>query len=96
MAKKDKADKKAGMNEQAFREKHDLVFKIRQAVKLLQKGEFFTDAEFKENLVKTTSAVYRSRVDNTEFDAYRGKAGGVVYWSHPSSITKMKSEGVMQ
>jgi hypothetical protein len=43
------------------------------------------------------SSGYRMAVDSEEFLVFRGVApGGVVYWSHPESISRMKTEGILK
>lgn len=85
----------AGISETDLLRKHDILFQIQEAVKLLPKGRFFTEAEFKE-FAKIHSPQFRSRADLPEFEQYKGKAGSVLYWGHPESIKKFKDRGTFQ
>lgn len=83
---------KVGLSEAELREKHDLSFIIQKAVDALQDGIYLTDMEFVNKHLKGQSG-YRQLLDN--FREYRGKAGGVTYWSSKKSIHKMRMEGVL-
>ena len=85
-----------GLTEQALRQKHDTKFIIKNAAALLPEGIFLTQSEFviKANIKAGTG--YRDIIDHPDFDKYKGKAGGVIYWSHPDSINKLKMEGILR
>ena len=85
-----------GITEDELRCRHDIRFQVRRAVKLLEKGTYLTQSEFVQRAKIKPGAGYRDVIDHTEFEEYRGKAGGMVYWSHPDSITKLKNEGILQ
>jgi hypothetical protein len=83
-----------GLSESEIRAKHDLKYIFGQAVRKLEKGLYITDADFiRQCDIKGTG--YRSTLDDPEFKRYKGRAGGIVYWSHPESIEKMKNEGIL-
>ena len=84
-----------GISEVDLRQRFDPLFQLREGVQKLKVGTYYTDSEFREVIVKSRHVGYRSRSESPEFEIYRGKAGGVVYWSHPTSIKKLKTEGVL-
>jgi hypothetical protein len=86
---------KTGLSEEELRAKHDTNFIVKQAVKSLQEGVYLVDSEFIKQCNLRTTSGYRSVLDHPDFKDYRGRAGSVVYWSHPKSINKLKQEGVL-
>ena len=84
------------LTEKEISERHDIYYKIRQAAETLQEGQYIEDIHFKECLVKVPTNIYRRPSDNSEFDKYKGKAGGKTYWGHPESINQKKQEGVLK
>jgi len=85
-----------GLTLNEFRAKHDVLYKMRQAVEKLEIGRILTDSEFREHLVCAEIGKYRSKADLPEFGPYKGRSGGITYWSHKSTIANLKSQGVMQ
>jgi transcriptional regulator NrdR family protein len=85
------------MTEEELRSKYDNKFILRNAVAKLEKGVYTPENEFITNCKIKVSSGYRMAVDSEEFLGFRGVApGGVVYWSHPESISKMKNEGILK
>ena len=85
------------MTEEELRSKYDNKFILRNAVAKLEKSIFIPENEFISNCKIKVSSGYRMAVDSEEFQGFRGVApGGVVYWSHPESISKMKNEGILK
>ena len=87
---------KMGISENQFRAKHDVKYQVEQAVKTLQKGAFLTTPEFVQSAKIRQGQGYKNFIEHPDFEDYRGRAGSVVYWSHPDSIKKLKEEGLLQ
>lgn len=83
-----------GLSEQELRSKHDALYKIEQAVKLLISGKFVPEPEFKAT-VSIESSKFRSKSDLSQFDQYKGRVQGVIYWGNPKDIKRLKDEGVL-
>ena len=90
------APTQAGLSEEALRQKHDTKFILTSAAAELKEGRYLTQSEFILQAGVRMGAGYRDVIEHPEFDKYKGRAGGQVYWSHPSSISKLKSEGVLR
>ncbi|MDO8640224.1 MAG: hypothetical protein Q7R33_01660 [Nitrosarchaeum sp.] len=84
-----------GLSEADFRARHDGLFIIRHAVKQLKNDRLITDAEFREHFCKIDSSKFRAKSEISEFDKYHGRAKGVIYWSHPTTIEKFKQEALL-
>ena len=81
------------LTETELRAKHDNHYKVVKAAQALERGFYIENRDFTAAL--SLSGTSHSRwTGNTAFDKYRGKAGGITYWSHPESIAKMKADGV--
>ena len=87
--------KSAGLTEEQFRAKFDLTFIVKKKCLELQKGIFLTMGEFIKLCGITPGSGYRQVLEHPDFDNYRGRIRGDIYWSHPESITKMKTEGIL-
>ena len=85
----------AGITEEQFRAKFDLNFIVSKKCKELQKGIYLSMSEFIKLCGITPGSGYRQVLEHPDFDNYRGKIRGDIYWSHPESITKMKTEGIL-
>lgn len=86
---------KTGMTEEQFRAKYDLTFIVKKKCADLQKGIFLTMGEFIKSCGIIPGSGYRQVLEHPDFENYRGRIRGDIYWSHPESITKMKSEGIL-
>jgi len=84
-----------GLSESEIRAKHDTKFILSQVVKKLERGLYITDADFIKQCDIKSHVGYRQMLDDPDFKKYKGKAGGIIYWSHPESIEKMKNEGIL-
>ena len=87
--------KAVGMSEEQFRAKFDLRFIIESKCKTLQRGIFLSMSEFIKLCGITPSAGYRDIMLHSDFDDYRGKVRGEIYWSAPESISKLRQEGIL-
>lgn len=85
----------AGITEEQFRAKFDLNFIVSKKCKELQRGIFLSMSEFIKLCGITPGSGYRQVLEHPDFDNYRGRIRGDTYWSHPESITKMKTEGIL-
>jgi len=85
----------AGFTEEQFRAKFDLNFIVSKKCKELQKGIYLSMSEFIKLCGITPGSGYRQVLEHPDFDNYRGRIRGDIYWSHPESISKMKTEGIL-
>ena len=85
----------AGISESQLRAKHDLRFIVESKCLELKKGVFMTQAEFVQMCRINPGAGYRGVIEHPEYDKFHGRAGSIIYWSHPESIKKLKDEGVL-
>lgn len=92
---KEPEQKIAGITEEQFRAKFDLNFIVGKKCKELQKGIYLSMSEFIKLCGITPGSGYRQVLEHPDFDSYRGRIRGEIYWSHPESITKMKTEGIL-
>ena len=84
-----------GLTEAQLRAKHDIRFIIATKCKDLKPGVYLTRSEFIALCGIRPGQGYTDVITHPDYDAFRGKAGGVVYYSHPDSIKKLKAEGVL-
>ena len=84
-----------GLTEAQLRAKYDIRFIISTKCKELKQGIYLSRAEFVKFCGIRPGQGYTDIINHPDYDAYRGKAGGDVFYSHPDSIKKMKSEGVL-
>lgn len=84
-----------GLTEAQLRAKYDIRFIVATKCKELKSGVFLTRAEFVKFCGIRPGQGYTDVINHPDYDAYRGKAGGDVFYSHPDSIKKLKSEGVL-
>ena len=89
------AEKIAGITEEQFRAKFVLNFIVGKKCKELQKGIYLSMSEFIKLCGITPGSGYRQVLEHPDFDSYRGRIRGDIYWSHPESISKMKTEGIL-
>lgn len=84
-----------GLTIDQIRSKHDNLFIARKKVLQLKKDLFLTQPEFLSscNFANTN---YRNTIEQPEFSQYKGKAGSIIYWSHPDSIKQLKDESVLK
>lgn len=84
-----------GISEAELRNKYDANFIVKQAILNLKEGVFVPEPEFIKQLRLNSNIGYRSVLEHPDFEKYRGRAGGVKYWSHEKSIRKLKDDGVL-
>lgn len=87
--------KSLGLSEEQLRAKHDVRFIVASKLKELKQGTYLTRSEFIQFCGIRPGQGYNDVLEHPNYDSYHGKAGGVVYFSHPDSIRKLKSEGVL-
>jgi len=80
-----------GLSETDLRAKHDNMYKIREGVKGLKKGYYFTDQQMREKCHVSTN-VWRSYAESQEFEQYRLKLGDIIYWGIPACIAKLRED----
>jgi len=85
---------KIGMSEEELRNRYDVRVIVQQAIDKLQQGIYLEEPEFiRMHLRGLTN--FRHIIDHPDMVKYKGRVGGKTYWSHPSSILKMKEEGIL-
>lgn len=84
-----------GITTEQLRAKHDANYIIMQATKKLEKDVFLTESEFIKISGIRMGSGYRQALDNPDLGKYKGRVQGVIYYSHPDSINKMKEEGIL-
>lgn len=84
-----------GLTEAQLRAKYDIRFIVGSKCKELKQGVYLSRAEFVKFCGIRPGQGYTDVINHPDYDAYRGKAGGDVFYSHPESIKKLKSEGVL-
>jgi uncharacterized Zn finger protein len=92
---KPKTNTMKGISEQELRSKHDVSFKIKKTAESLKGDVFYTEYDFIK-LCEIANTGYRYVLESGQFDQFKGKAGGTVYWSHPDNIKRLKDEGVLK
>jgi hypothetical protein len=87
-----------GINEEELRSRHDPIFKVRKAAELLLEGRFIQREKFRNEIVRISPVNFKEAEREPEFSKYQGRSmsGGIIYWSHPSSIKKMIQDHVLQ
>jgi len=88
-------EKTTGMTEDQFRGRFDLRFIIEGKCKELRRGVYLSMSEFVKFCGITPGVGYREIMLHPDYESYRGKVKGEIYWSHPESILKMKGEGIL-
>ena len=83
------------LSEAQLRERHDMFFIIMTYLQKIQKGMFIEESQMLKDLGLYGKARYREALSRLEKE-YRGKVDGTIYYSNPESISKLKSEGVLQ
>jgi len=83
------------MSVEEFRKQYDYNYKIQRAVDNLPKDKVFVEADFRE-IAKVPVSHFRRYAERSEFDEYRGKAGGKVYWGNKETIGQLKDEELLQ
>ena len=89
------AEQAIGLTEAQLRAKYDIRFIVANKCKELKPGVYLTRAEFVKFCGIRPGQGYTDVINHPDYDAYRGKAGGDIFYSHPDSIKKLKSEGVL-
>jgi hypothetical protein len=64
-------------------------------IKQIQKGKFIEESQLLRKAGLWGKSGYRATVSRSEFNEYRGKADGTVYFGHPDRIQFLKSQGVL-
>ena len=88
-------EKAVGLTEAQLRSMYDIRFIVATKCKELKAGVFLSRAEFVQFCGIRPGQGYTDVINHPDYDAFRGKVAGQVYYSHPDSIRKLKSEGVL-
>ena len=88
-------EKAIGLTEAQLRSMYDIRFIVATKCKELKQGVFLSRAEFVQFCGIRPGQGYTDVINHPDYDAFRGKVAGQVYYSHPDSIRKLKSEGVL-
>lgn len=84
-----------GLTEAQLRAKYDVRFIVATKCKELKPGVYLTKSEFINFCGIRPGQGYTDVISHPDYDAFRGKVSGQVYYSHPDSIRKLKSDGVL-
>ena len=84
-----------GLTEAQMRAKYDIRFIVATKCKELKQGVYLTRSEFVKFCGIRPGQGYTDVINHPDYDMFRGKASGDVFYSHPDSIKKLKSEGVL-
>lgn len=82
------------LSEADLREMYDIRTITVNALKSLKDEEYWREADFIRKFLSGKTG-FRSILDSKIAEPYKGKASGQVFYSSPSSILKMKEEGVL-
>lgn len=88
-------EKAIGLTEAQLRSMYDIRFIVATKCKELKIGVFLSRAEFVQFCGIRPGQGYTDVINHPDYDAFRGKVAGQVYYSHPDSIRKLKSEGLL-
>jgi ssDNA-binding Zn-finger/Zn-ribbon topoisomerase 1 len=92
---KDMSQSNGGISEQDFRRQFDNRYILREAVKELKKGQLLDQRKFIQNLKLV--GPYKDILDEVDFESFRGKINSdKIFWSHPETIAKLKSESLLR
>ena len=91
--REEKITKPKGISEEELLIKHSPEHKILNAARQIAKGRFIPEPEFIRSL--HVKGGYKYIVSQEQFEKYRGKASGIVYWGEPSRVAVLKDEGVL-
>ena len=94
-AEPEPAEQAVGLTEAQMRAKYDIRFIVANKCKELKQGVYLTRAEFVKFCGIRPGQGYTDVINHPDYDAYRGKVGGDVFFSHPDSIRKFKLEGLL-
>ena len=88
----EKVKPKMGFSESELRAKYDNTFKIREGLKQLKDGVYFTDQQMRD-LCRVNATQWRGYSDAEEFAKYKIKmTGGVLYWGLPANVKKLRED----
>lgn len=69
---------------------------IINAAQLLPNSDvYFTESEFITRCNIVASNGFRAILSDPIFDSYRGRIQGVIYYSHPLNIKRLKNDGTL-
>ena len=81
-----------GLSEKDLRARHDNLYKIRQACKQLQRGNYVPDQQMRE-LCHVAPNTWRGYSEKEEFSKYKFTAqGGKIYWGVPECVKKLQED----
>lgn len=84
-----------GITISEFREKHDLNFIINKALKQLDRKLLYEKTDIAKlcKLTPTYPGLRATLEETKEFESFRGKVAGKIYFGHPETIGTLKNEG---
>ena len=84
-----------GITEQDFRKQFDNRYILSEAVKDLKKGQLIDQRKFIQSL--KLIGTYKDILEEVDFELFRGKiSSDKIFWSHPETISKLKSESLLR
>lgn len=85
-----------GISEEQLRMKLDNRYILKKACEELARGTFYKNSEFVLKAGIKAGTAYRDIIEHPDFENFRGKNSGEIYWGHPESILKLKQEGILR
>jgi hypothetical protein len=79
-----------GKSMDQFRQQFDVKLRIRQGVKKHLQSVYMTDQEFREACGVSTTE-WRRYSEEIEFDQFRAKIRGQIFWASAKMLSEMKS-----
>jgi hypothetical protein len=81
---------KRGKSLAQFKDQYDVKLRIRQGIKKYLTGVYMTEQELRDACgISTTD--WRRYADEGEFDGFRVKIRGQIFWAQPKMLAEMKS-----
>lgn len=77
-----------------LRMKHDTRTILRRKLAEIPRNVIYKEADMID-WAGLRGQPFRQHLDRSEFDKYRGRAGGVVYYGHPDDVQQLKNEMVL-
>ena len=81
------------LSESDMRERYDIKRIVFKELSTIPDGKYIKDTDLTRRFAGRGG--FRGVLDSPEAQPYRGKAGGVIYWGHPSGIARLKGDGIL-
>lgn len=86
-----------GMTLSEFRAKHDVDYIVTETLKKLSKDIIYEKGDvYKLTGLRPGYPGLAATLEDKKYADYRGKIGGVYYWSHPDTIKELINDAILQ